>query len=272
MLKLIKGDAKNLEGKVTICADLLEKENAQNLALFTSTNIKDIEKLCYAQLHIPKDALSESFNQLKEQNRSKKFTRIDFYSMGIPEMNEQIQKSIIGDMIKIGEFDDMEKLDEHMSVNIWKYALKYVRQNLPNAKIEDTDISSYGIQCGRRNNLFLNRTIIIPFDHYTNYQEGDISERLLDDYVQPLQRALSSQNNHITNELILRMQKFLNTKKSESFDFQKDIDNLLLHIISGASNGKEVACLYANKLIALSREYYEDAAMIRDRIEQFSSL
>jgi hypothetical protein len=277
MLSLIHGNPENLEGKVTICAGLICDEPAKPrpVGIFASMDLHDIADFLYKKYDVEDGVFKKAFNRLEQLNRSESSTKINFYSIGISVPHEKISDNIItikGDVLDIGHFDDEDKVNTELGNSLWNYAFNYISQHMPHAYVSDNDRAMYKLDYGENAFMLFLTSLEIPFDHYAKHNDSALKEVMWEDYIFPLRKAIVQQDNKIMNELINRFRHFMDTSQAAShFDFQPDMDNILFRALIKSEENDKIIDLYIDKFLALTHEYYEDAANIRDEIKKLSS-
>lgn len=273
MLPLIQGDSNKLEGKVTICADLYCNKSHESgyIGIFASIDLKDIADFLYKRYKVQRGALNAPFEK-RDNNCSDKYTKINFYSMGIPRVTDNIFKVVKGDVLDIGNFFDPDIVNLEISNSLLDYASYYLNQNMPHAEISNCRQTPYVFEFNNKKYQLFITSLILPFDHYTKYNDSVLTDIISENYIKPIKKSFYKQNNRIMNELINRFRHFMEPlSPNYSLNFEKDMDAILLTIFSKSKHQHKIINLYLDKILALKMELYEDAAKLRDKIKKLTS-
>lgn len=272
-MPIINGDPDNLEGKVTICTDLFESRSRPPISrgIFASTELYDIANFLYGS-DMKSKIIEEIFRKVKKRYDKKSNTIINFYSVSA-RFNDEILGLTVGDVIGVGDSYDEKEANEMLGETFVDYTLDYVNQNLPNAEITGVDRRVYRLSFKDNEKCYIFVTkYIIPFDHYNNHHEYAMKDVILDDYIIPLRKSVDNWNFGMMKKIKKRLWHFMeNPDTKQRIDSKGDIDDIMYTLLKDKKNKDELIDLYLDKFVALNYELYEDAAKLRDKINNLKS-
>jgi hypothetical protein len=233
MIPLERGDAHNLEGRVTIYAELHNAPGSKPfyIGMCLSSHPSDIAVILNEEPKEPINFIGERDNAGSDR------VYVPLYAAQfILEKKEDIPKHM-GDIVFLGRFNDHDEARKHVMQCRGDYIQAFAEQ--------------------------IGKCIPESDDHCSNYSKDELKVKLLDNYVSQLIKA--KKNIHVQEIIVQRLYKF-----SAGAEFSCEIAPLVNALFLGMAGSKEGEVISwvmprIDLIDAINKEDYEAAAALRDK-------